>query len=377
LELMLEHLSERGAFALDTESNSFHAYYPRICLIQITTFADRHNPDPCAVTDYIVDPLAAIEVGRLGPLLASDRHDVVMHAADNDILLLQREWNFPFRAIFDTQLAARILGWPKVGLGAILEERFGVASDKRLQRTDWSARPLGAPQLTYAQTDTHYLLALREILERELDEAGRSEEADEAFHQLAALDASTHMVNERTFWQMKASHLVEVQQTPVLQALWEWRESEAQRVNRPPFKIVGDDTLVAIAEARPMTVTDLRTVARFGGSVANRYGPEILRAVEEGSQRPIPRQPKAAARPESLLAPEDQVRYERLRRWRTATAEDRGVKPEIVFSNETLLEIVNRSPRTHEDLLTIRGIGPWKADAYGEQILLLVNGRAS
>jgi ribonuclease D len=372
---MLEDLSEQGAFALDTESNSFHAYYPRICLIQITTFADRHNLDTRAVTDYIVDPLAAIEVGRLGPLLASDRHDVVMHAADNDILLLQREWNFPFSTIFDTQLAARILGWPKVGLGAILEERFGVTSDKRLQRTDWSARPLGAPQLTYAQTDTHYLLALREKLERELIEAGRSEEADESFRLLAEMDASTHTVNERTFWQMKASHQVDVQQTPVLQALWEWRESEAQRVNRPPFKIAGDDALVAIAEARPTTVAELRAVARFGGPVANRYGADILRAVDDGSRRPIPRQPKAAPRPEQLLSPEDQARYERLRRWRTSTAEVRGVNPEIVFSNDTLLEIVQRAPRSIEELMQIRTIGSWKANAYGERVLSLVNGR--
>ncbi len=374
LTAMAAHLSKQSAFALDTESNSFYVYYPKVCLIQITTFADAHKPATDDVIDYLVDPLALTNLDELGALTACGDIQVVMHAAENDILQLRRDFGFTFPNVFDTQLAARILGWERVGLGSMLEERFGVVSDKRMQRTDWAVRPLTADQIVYAQMDTHYLLALRDQLLEALDDAGRLEECQDALDQLEQFDTLERSPNERNFWQMKLTRSLDLAHTGVLEALWNWREREAQRTNRPPFKIMGDESLIDLATTRPTTTEQLQVIARLSRQQANRYGATILKLVEEGALQPLPPLPRPMVRPELLLSSQDQGRFEKLRRWRTETARARGVAPEIVFSNDTLLEIVQRRPATVADLLAISGIGPWKANAYGDALFALMNG---
>ena len=158
---MIDHLSERRLLAVDTESDSLYSYYPRVCLIQISTYTDP-DVEPGVITDYLLDPLRCQQLDGLRSLLADADREVIMHAAENDLSLLQREHQFSFGQIFDTQLAARIMGWKKVGLAAILEKYFGVISNKHMQRTNWGRRPLTPEQIAYAQMDTHYLPALRE-----------------------------------------------------------------------------------------------------------------------------------------------------------------------------------------------------------------------
>jgi ribonuclease D len=374
LSAMAAHLSIQSAFALDTESNSFYVYYPKVCLIQITTFADAQNPATDNVIDYLVDPLALSNLDELGALTARGDIQVIMHAAENDILQLRRDFGFTFPNVFDTQLAARILGWERVGLGAMLEERFGVVSDKRMQRTDWAVRPLTEEQVVYAQMDTHYLLALRDQMLEALADAGRLEEYEDALTQLEQFDGAERSPIERTFWQMKLTRSLDLEHTGVLETLWNWREREAQRTNRPPFKIMGDESLIDLAVTRPTTAEQLKDVARLSRQQANRYGSTILKLVEEGAQRPLPPLPRPAVRPELLLSQEDQERFEKLRRWRTETARKRGVAPEIVFNNDTLLGIVQRHPTNGNELLAVPGVGPWKVNAYGEAVFALLNG---
>lgn len=374
LAQMVHHLSLQSAFALDTESNSFYAYYPKVCLIQITTFADSHNPDTGRVVDYLVDPLRLDSLDPLTALVALGAHEVVMHAAENDVLQLQRDFGMRFPRIFDTQLAARILGFEKVGLAPMLEEWFGAISDKRMQRTDWTTRPLSPQQIAYAAMDTHYLPALRDVLTERLECMGRWEEAEEAFALLSLVDADDRQSPPRTFWSMKVSHSVDLKDTGVLEALWQWREGEAQRTNRPPFKIMGDELLADLAARRPASQAELSQVQALNAHQLRRYGADLLAAVADGARRPRPELPKAAPRPEMLLSASDHSRYEKLRRWRTEKARQRGVAPEIVFNNETLLEIVQRSPREEDDLLAIPGIGRWKAGAYGGDLFTLLNG---
>ena len=162
---MLSHLRQEAVVALDTESDSLYSYHVKVCLIQITAH-DPHQVSAAGVVDYLVDPLRLRDLSALGELFTSSDREVVMHAAENDMLLLYGNMGFTFTRVFDTQLPARILGWKQVGLAAILEEQFGVATDKRMQRTNWGKRPLTPEQIAYAQIDTHYLLPLRESLDR-------------------------------------------------------------------------------------------------------------------------------------------------------------------------------------------------------------------
>jgi ribonuclease D len=367
---LMTHLSRQSHIALDTESDSLFRYYPKVCLIQITIYADPVSPDPSQVVDYLVDPLRCPEIKLLELVLADPAIEKIIHAAENDIVTLQRSFGFSFQNVFDTQLAARILGWQRVGLAAILEEQFGVISDKRMQRTDWGKRPLTPQQIAYAQMDTHYLLALRERLVNELQTRGRWEEAAEAFGQLSRLRPDGRNEATRSFWQMKGLRDLPATLLGPLSALWSWREAEAQRKDLPPFKILNDEVLIALAQQRPTSLAQLQQTRGVSTYLANGHGAALLRALEEGSQRPPPPPPAPTLRPEQILDAATIRRFEALRRWRTQTAEARGVSPDVVFTNETLLEIAQRRPQDQAALLEVPAIGPWKARTYGPAIFV-------
>ena len=367
---MMEQLWTRKFVALDTESDSLFSYYPKVCLIQISTYADGdHNPD--AVVDFLIDPLRFTAMQPLGQLMADPSCTVIMHAAENDIYQLQREFDFTFATLFDTQLAARILGWPRAGLAAILEEQFGVVSNKRMQRTNWGKRPLTPEQIAYAQMDTHYLLSLRARQIQELYDRDRWEEAQEAFAQLTATDFRERVSTERSVWQMKEARNVPYAQTGMLESLWLWREQEAQQQDRPPFKVVNNQTLIELAQTQPISNKELQEVRSLSASEIHRYGGAILQAVRAGKTRPLPALPESTPRLEQWLDKDVLDRYDTLRNWRSKTAAARGVAPEIVFTNDILLEVAKRRPRTLDELREIDAIGPWKAKTYGADLLRL------
>jgi len=367
---MMEQLWTHKIVALDTESDSLFSYYPKVCLIQVSTYAGAES-DPDAVIDYLIDPLRFRELEPLGQLLADPSCTVLIHAAENDIYLLQREFNFSVANLYDTQLAARILGWPRAGLAAILEEQFGVVSNKKMQRANWGKRPLSAEQIAYAQMDTHYLFALRQRQIQELHERERWEEAQEAFAQLTAVDYRARVAAERSIWQMKEARSVPHAQMGLLEALWQWREQEAQNQDRPPFKIVNNQALVDLAQKQPQSLNQLHEVRALSASEIQRYGNAILNTIREGKSRPLPALPEAAPRFEQWLDKAILDRFDSLRQWRSHTAANRGVAPEIVLTNEVLLEIAKRRPSTMEELREIEAIGPWKAKTYGPDLLRL------
>ncbi len=174
---LVRDLAPYPVVAVDTESNSLHAYRERVCLIQFST--------PAA--DYIVDPIKLPDLAPLAPFFANPDQQKVFHAAEYDLICLRRDYRFEFTNIFDTMSAARTLGWPQVGLAAILDTHFGVTLNKKYQRADWKRRPLTPEQLDYARLDTHYLVALRDRQLQALTESGRWQEAHEEFERLARL----------------------------------------------------------------------------------------------------------------------------------------------------------------------------------------------
>ena len=150
LDQMIRALSKQAIIAVDTESNSLYAYQERVCLMQFS------SPEK----DYLVDPLA-IDASPLGPLFRSPDIEKIFHAAEYDLIMLDHDFGFQVSNLFDTMVAARILGWKAVGLGSILREQFGINVEKKYQRANWGRRPLPDEMLTYAQLDTHYLIPLR------------------------------------------------------------------------------------------------------------------------------------------------------------------------------------------------------------------------
>ena len=243
-----------------------------------------------------------------------------MHASENDMLLLYRNFGFTFSHVFDTQLAARMLGWKQVGLAAILENQFGIVSDKRMQRTNWGKRPLTPQQIAYAQMDTHYLLSLREKLIAELKGRHRWEEAQDAFAHLVQIDYSQRQTEERTFWHMKSTREVPLCPTGRLgspMALAGRRGPPSgspalQDRNRSDSGRGGQG-----AAKRPRCVGQLQGLS---DNQVDRYGAALLRTVQEGRTRPQPRFPEAELRPENMLERPGLARYDALRKWRSEKA---------------------------------------------------------
>ncbi|MCC6169509.1 MAG: HRDC domain-containing protein, partial [Caldilineaceae bacterium] len=190
---------------------------------------------------------------------------------------------------------------------------------------------------------------------------------------LAALDYQTRPTNHRSFWSMKETRAVPLGQTGVLEALWLWREQEAQSQDRPPFKVVNNQVLVQLAQTQPRTPAELAAVGGLGSMELRRYGTALLKALEEGKRRPLPALPEPHLRPEQFLDRAALAHYDALRRWRAQVAEARGVASDIVLTNDVLLEIVKLQPHMVDDLRQIDAIGPWKARTYGPEIIRLLH----
>lgn len=361
LREVMGDLISRPAVAVDTESNSLYAYHERICLIQLST----------AEADYIVDPLAKIDLSPLGDLFASPAVQKVFHAAEQDVAGLKRDLGCSFAHLFDTMWAARVLGWPRVGLADILRETFGVSTDKRYQRYNWGKRPLPAEALTYASLDTHYLLPLQALQLEALQRAGRVEEATEVFERLAATPPAVSPFGPEAFWHTKGLHDLKPHELAPLWALYAWRDQEAARRDYPPFKILSSSTLIALARHRPRTVEQLREIPGMTPYLIQRYGAAILDALAHSEGVSLPPRPNATPRPDDAVL----ARYEALRAWRKQTAASRGVDADVVLSNAVLWELAERNPATLEDLEKIPGLGDWKRARYGAALLRVLRRR--
>ncbi len=359
LKLLAAELAAAGRLALDTESNSLYVYHHQVCLIQLST--DDH--------DVIIDPLAFDDLSPLGEVLAREDIEVTIHAAENDILLLHRDFGWTFGRVFDTLWAARILGWPRPGLASILKEHFGVVLNKRMQRTDWGKRPLSPAQLDYARLDTHYLLPLRDHLEQALRDAGRWEEAQEVFSELRGIRWEEKP--EPTMWRLSGVHHLEPEQQAVLHALFQWREQRARQRNLPPYRVLSNQTLMALAQELPQTEAELRAIPGMPRHLPDYLARKLLRVIQKGrrARPPVPPRASSGSRPDAAT----QARYEALRHWRTQKAAERGVEPDVILTNSKLMAIARANPASLEALAQLELLGPWRLQTYGPEILRVLS----
>lgn len=361
LRALAAALAAEPALAVDTEANSLFVYRERVCLIQISTPGQ----------DVIIDPLRLPDLAPLRPLFADPRQQKVFHAAEYDLIGLRRDFGFEFANLFDTMVAARTLGWPQTGLAPLLELHFGVKMNKKHQRANWGKRPLTADLLDYARLDTHYLFALQAVLERELAAAGRTEEAQEEFARLTRLKPPVNGggPDPDAFWRVTGARDLTPQQASILRELYIYREAQAQRNDVPPFKIMGDATLVELAARGPQALADLQPITGMTEGQIRRHGAAVLAAVGRGRAAPPARPPKAPQEPEAI-----RDRYERLRAWRKRRAQERGVESDVILPREALWELARRAPRTPEELDALEHVGPWRRGQYGDELLRLIRG---
>jgi ribonuclease D len=271
LATLLDELRAEPTLALDSESNSFHVYKERVCLLQIST----------READFIVDPIA-VDPRPLGEVLCDGR-EVVLHGADYDVRCLRREYGWRIPRLFDTMAAARRLGRPAVGLAALVEARFGVRLSKSFQRSDWGHRPLAKDQLAYAALDTHYLLVLRDELHVELTKEGKLDEALKEFERIAAVEPREKVFDPEAWRKVKGARDLDAAGKAVLRGLYLAREERARALDRPPFKVIGDEQLLAIAKRLPRTAAELGAVRGVTPPVLRKLGDDILKVIAEAA----------------------------------------------------------------------------------------------
>ena len=354
LARLISELQKELLVAVDTESDSLYSYYEKVCLIQFST--------PKA--DYVVDPLA-IDVSRLGALFADETIQKVFHAAEYDFLSLKRDYGFTFTNLFDTMVAARILGWNPYGLGALLDQHFGIKLDKRFQRYNWGQRPLSQKALDYAHLDTHYLIALRGLQHEALEKQNRLREAQEAFERSTRIQPSQKVFDPDDFWRIKGSKELKPQQQAVLRELFVLRDKIARKLDRPPFKIMNDAILLKLARVQPENEPMLQQVKGLGDKLLEYNSEDILRAIHHAQTLPPPEYPAVHHwRDDNTM-----VRYEVLRQWRNTLAAQRGVEPDVIMSNQTLMDIARHNPKNLNKLTKMGVLGEWQFETYGKTLL--------
>jgi ribonuclease D len=355
---MIRDLSVQPRISVDTESNSLHAYREQVCLIQFST----------PTTDYILDPFVFNELSALGPLFNDPGQEKIFHAAEYDLICLTRDFGFEFENLFDTMYAARVLGYPLVGLDNMLSEKLRISINKRHQKADWGARPLTPSQIDYARLDTHYLFQLRDILEKELAEKDRLELAREDFARACKVDLPREKVNGASWRRFSARKDVSIRELTILRELCNFRDRIAEHLDRPPFKVLDDDTLLAIARNLPQKDVDLAGIGLSSKQI-RLWGNDILTATRRGAQAPLVTR-------EQVRRPNDAVlrRLEKLKNWRKTTARDMGVESDVVLPKTYLNTLSEKPPKNLGELEEALSESPWRFRHFGPQILRILGG---
>ncbi len=365
-EQAVAHARSESRVALDTEAASFHRYHDRVYLLQMTA---------TGVTS-VIDPLAVDSMEPLGELLADARVEKVFHDADYDLRLIQHQFGYNTRNLFDTRIAAQLLGEPSIGLGALLERYFDVRPDKRFQRADWSSRPLTEAMLEYAAGDTEHLNELRDILHSHLVEMGRLEWALEEF--ALAVDTRWQPGEDDprvTFLKMKGARDLDRRGLAVLRELYEWRQKTAARLDRALFRVMGNEPLLHLAAHPVTTQEELAAVRGVGRDLAERRGKELLAAIERGLAVPddeLPRFERGPRRPPP--DPELDARIDRLKARRNQIAERLGLQPGVLCPNGTLEAIARANPASVEEMQGIPGLREWQRKEFGAELLAAMAG---
>lgn len=315
---LIERLAPLPQIAIDTEADSLHSYFEKLCLIQISIPGE----------DVLVDPLAGFSLQPLFDVLANKR--LVFHGADYDLRLLNRNGDFAAHDIFDTMIATRLCGHKELGLAALVEKHFGVKLSKASQKANWALRPLPQQMLDYAVCDTKYLLELAATLEAELRELGRWEWFVESRDRLISSAREPREKDETKAWRISGSSALSPQAQSILRILWYWRDGEAREWDRPAFHVMGNEDLLRLAEqsalGQPYSTPRMTSRRRKSFDVVLALALQIPE-----NEWPVPVKVRRS-RPNRDIA----VRFENLKKIRDKVAAELNLDPSIVAPRSAL-----------------------------------------
>ncbi|MEM6671996.1 MAG: HRDC domain-containing protein [Planctomycetota bacterium] len=364
LENLLGRIERETEIAVDTEADSFYSYRDKVCLFQVSAGGE----------DWLIDPLADLDLAGLGAILADESITKVFHDAEYDVLILRREFGFSFRSLFDTRVAAAVLGSSTPGLASVLHSHFGVQLDKSQQRSNWAQRPLSDEQIAYARLDTRFLVPLMHRQRDELREQDRAMIVDAECRRLERLEPPPNEFNADDFVRIKGARALDPRAASALRELYAMREKLAEKNDVPPFRILGNKAMIQIAQRRPRSDKELLRVEGVTPKVLSRIGDRIRRALERAGRRgPLQRFPSHSRRDGSIELDElGSELHDRLKRLRKDEADARGIESSYLINRHVLLDIARQRPSTSDALSAIDGFAQWQSEMFGDAILDVV-----
>ena len=360
LDALAVSLGRTTTLSIDTEADGLHHHPVKLCLVQVADDQGR---------GHLVDPLALPTLQPLGPFFADAGVVKVLHAADNDLGYLKRLYGFSVANIFDTAIAARFLGVTSLSLDGLLRDFIGVDPGPSRQKDDWSKRPLSPAQETYALNDVLHLIPLRERLLEALRAKGRELWVEEECALIAAMPAPEKAADPDTYMRLKGAKDLDGRGLAVLRELHQARETLAIKLDRPPFMILGNEVLVALAALKPRDSNTILTVKGCTINVVRRAGEAILAAVERGLAVPDSDLPVRRPTPRPRISGAVQRRSDAIRAWRVEAAKLVELDAGVIFPQRLIDRLAHDPPRDLDALARVEGVGLWRAELFGAELL--------
>lgn len=359
LEAVLPRIAGESLIAVDTEAASFHRYVDRIYLIQVSTRKETS----------IIDPLTVGDVAALGAVLADPAIETIFHDADYDLRILDRDYGIRARRLFDTRIAAQLLGEPAIGLAALLEKYLAVKLDKKFQRADWSRRPLTPEMLDYAAMDTRYLPSLRDELRRQLEEKGRLSWAEEEFARLEDLRWTPVSTNGDSYLRIKGARVLTRRGLALLRELAHWRDAVAAEMDRASFRVMPNEALLVLAAGNTRSKDEMKKMSGISPRLVDTRGDALLAAIERGLSVPekeLPRFPRGERRTPD---PSFETRVEKLKAVRNQAAQALGLDPGVLCPKGALEAVARTNPRDMAHMARVPEVRKWQVEVLGTDFL--------
>jgi len=354
LASLTETMRAAARVALDMEADGLHHYFEKVCLLQLSFSG----------ANYIVDPLAGLELKEFFEVLA--QKELIIHAADYDLRMLKKTFGFrPGASVFDTMLAAQVLGYDKIGLAALVEKFFGVVLPKTAQKADWSRRPLPVNMLNYASDDTKYLEAITDAMTESLRQLGRV-----SWHQecCARVVENTGLLPDKDetkeAWRVKGSSRLTPNVLVYVRELWKWRDEEARKRDRPAFMIMNNEDLVAFAEWRSKNLKG--PIEQRDSNFLRRYDPEVFarlkNAILTADRMPAAEWPALPKRQVWPAAKSSFEKLEPLMAGCKTLADQLKIEACFLASRAVLTAVAQHKPQSVEGAMDVSGMMKWQAE---------------
>ena len=369
LDQLVERLAAEPVLAIDCEMDSMYAYGTSLCVVQVGW------PEG----EALIDGMVGLDRGGLGALFADPAYLKVFHGGENDVGLLRDRWGLHFENVFDTMVASQVLGHDGYGLAAVLESHFGVKLSKKYQKADWRVRPLPDEQAEYARLDVRYLIPLRDRLQAELERLDRVEEAQSDFARVSRACIPERPFDPDNWVRAKEARDLPAARRAVFRELYAARDEIARQLDRAPYRVMHDSTLLELTRRTPRDAEGLRRVRGANRHLKPADEAALLDAIARGlelGEIPIPKG-GGRRRPwdstgEGRMTPEQEAVFKALRTWRSRRADHRGVDVSRVATTALLATVARGSPTSLEALAALDGIEPWRVREYGDDIVAVV-----